>query len=331
MGRALPTPEPSTAVAARLGGRHHGPEVLLEGVAATDAAGPRDLAWYERGAPGAAGCLLTATPLEGRTCVVVPRPRLALAELLAAWFPERHFTGVHPSADVQGALGEGVAVGAFVSVGPGAVVGDGAVLYPGVVVGAGCRVGAHTVLYPRVVLYPGVTVGARCRVHAGAVLGADGFGFEPGPVGPVKVPQVGGLVVEDGVEIGANTCVDRAFLEQTRVGAGAALDNLVQVGHNATVGAGSLVAAQVGLGGSSALGRGVLVGGQAGVVPHVTVGDGARIGAGSGVARDVPAGAEVLGSPAMPAALTRRLWVRWRREATRQPDSDVVVRGDDPA
>jgi UDP-3-O-[3-hydroxymyristoyl] glucosamine N-acyltransferase len=154
-------------------------------------------------------------------------------------------------------------------------------------------------------------------IHAGAVIGADGFGFVPGGEVPVKIPQLGTVVIEDDVEIGSHTCIDRATLGETRIGRGARIDNLVQVAHNAQVGAGSLLAAQSGISGSTRLGRGVIMAGQSGAVGHITLGDGARVAAKSAVTKDVPPGVTVAGVPAVEIA-------RWRRAAavfTRVPEA----------
>lgn len=297
----------SVTLAQRLGAQHVGPEREILDCAPIESAGPDDLAYAERSQDSAAGALLLRQALPERCCLVLADPKAAFIQALDLLRPETHFSGIHPSAVIEGELGPGVAVGACAVVEAGAQVHEGAILYPGVVVGRGAVVGAHSVLFARVVLYPGVSVGRRCRVHAGAVIGADGFSYHPTPQGALKVPQRGTVVIEDGVEIGANSCVDRAFLTETRIGAGSALDNLVQIGHNARLGRSCLLAAQVGVAGSTTLGDGVLVGGQAGFIEHLHVGDGARVGAGAGVIKDVPAGETVFGSPALPARQMRRI------------------------
>ncbi|MCB9760490.1 MAG: UDP-3-O-(3-hydroxymyristoyl)glucosamine N-acyltransferase [Alphaproteobacteria bacterium] len=312
---ALPGPGcRSDALAAALGGVHHGPVVALGSLASLLDAGPGQLAYAERAPQGEAGCLLIRAPTEGRTCIVVPDPKAAFLDVLDAWHPPRRpAPGVHPSAVVEGALGPGCAVGPLVHVAATARVGADVVLHAGVVVGACCVVGDGSELHPGVVLYPDTVLGARVLVHANAVLGADGFSFHPTPQGLRKVRHVGRVVVEDDVEIGANTCVDRAFLDETRIGRGAKLDNLVQVGHNTTLGPGTVVAAQTGLSGSVRVGAGVQMGGQVGVVDHVTIGDGARLAAGSKVIRDVPAGEAMLGVPAMPRRRALRVLALVRR------------------
>ena len=176
-------------------------------------------------------------------------------------------------------------------VGDRSLVEDGAVLHPHVFVGPDCRVGERSVLHPHVVLRASVALGRRVIVHPGSVLGADGFGYVFDGQAHRKIPQVGRVVVEDDVEIGANVTVDRATLGETVIGRGTKIDNLVQIGHNTVIGADSIIVAQVGIAGSCRIGRGVVLGGQVGITDHVTIGDGAQIGSQSGVHRDVPAGA----------------------------------------
>jgi UDP-3-O-[3-hydroxymyristoyl] glucosamine N-acyltransferase len=166
-------------------------------------------------------------------------------------------------------------------------------------VGPDCRVGERSVLHPHVVLRESVTLGHRVIVHPGSVLGADGFGYVFDGQGHQKIPQVGRVVVEDDGEIGANVTVDRATLGETVIGRGTKIDNLVQIGHNTVVGADTIIVAQVGIAGSCRIGRGVVLAGQVGIADHVTVGDGAQVGSQAGVHRDVPAGAGMIGTPAM--------------------------------
>lgn len=283
----LPHPLASAELAALVGGVHHGAPRVVTGAAPADSAGPDDLAYLEKGAPGGAGVLLSRTVLDDRTCIVVDDPLAALVRILATHVPDHRFDApaeVHPTA----------------------------VVHPGVVLGAGVVVGEGAVLFPHVVVYPGVRIGPRSRVHAGAVLGADGFRFHPTRTGLLKVPQVGGVRVGADVEIGALSTVDRGFLDDTVIGDGCKLDNMVHVAHNCRLGRFVVVAAQTGISGSCTLGDGVILGGQVGVVDHVVIGAGARVGAGSGVHADIPAGETWLGSPARPIAQTRRIWASWK-------------------
>jgi len=222
---------------------------------------------------------------------------------------ERPSAGIHPSAivDPTADLGANVLVGPHAVIGPDARLGAAVVVHGGVHVGARSRIGQRTVLYPRVVLYHDVVLGARCIVHAGAVLGADGFGFEPTETGWEKIPQCGSVEVGDDVEIGANATIDRGRFRATRIGSGTKIDNLVQIAHNVQIGERSLILSQVGVAGSSKVGKGVILAGQVGVVGHVEIGDGARVSAQSGVSKSLPGGKDYFGSPAKP-----------QREALRQ-------------
>ena len=301
----------STEIAEFVGGQHHGPAVELVGVGPLDSAGGDLLAYAEAKVTGEAGCVLCREPVDGRACIVVEDPKLAFIKVLRALFSEEVEPGVHPTAVVEGSLGAGVEVGPHAVIGRDSVVGDGCRIGAGVVIGEGCHVGEGTVIFPRAVLYDNTWVGPRCRIHAGAVLGADGFSFHPTPKGPVKVPQVGRVVILEGTEIGANTCVDRAFLTETVVGPGAATDNLVQIGHNCEVGAEALIAAQVGLSGSVKVGAGAVLGGQVGVREHIEIGAGALVGGGSGVVKNLPGGEAYFGTPAIPIAEGRRAYMAW--------------------
>jgi UDP-3-O-[3-hydroxymyristoyl] glucosamine N-acyltransferase len=190
---------------------------------------------------------------------------------------------------------------------PRAVIGPHVRLHAQVHVGAGVAIGEATVVHPHVSLREGVRVGRRVVIHAGAVLGADGFGFAFDGTRHRKIPQVGGVRIEDDVEIGANATIDRATFGDTIVGRGTKIDNLVQIGHNVTVGEHSLLAAQVGVAGSAQIGRGVVLAGQVGVADHARLGDGVMVGAQGGIAGEVEAGTRLWGTPARPIAEARRI------------------------
>jgi UDP-3-O-[3-hydroxymyristoyl] glucosamine N-acyltransferase len=291
------------------------------GVRPLAAAGPEHLsfvthaAYREQARTSRAGALLVAADDPGlpQDLLLSAEPAWALAEVLRLFHPPLAAPpGVHPSA----ILAPGCEVDPAATVGPQVVIGSGsrvergAVLHAGVVVGERCRVGAGSVLYPRVVLYDDTELGERVVVHAGAVLGADGFGYAQHGGRMVKVPQVGRVVVEDDVEIGANSAVDRATLDETRIGAGSKLDNLVQVGHNVRLGKGCVICGQAGIAGSALLGDGVVLAGQAGVAGHLEIGDLAQVAAKSAALQSVPARAQVAGIPAIPLG-------EWRRQTAR--------------
>ncbi len=220
----------------------------------------------------------------------------------------------HDSAvvDPSASIGAEVYLGANVVVGEGARIGEGTRIEANTVIGRGIVVGSGCWLSPGVVLLEGTEIGNRVRLHSGVVIGADGFRYEMIGRRITKVPQVGRVVVEDDVEIGANTTVDRAFLAETRIGARTKIDNLVQVGHNVVIGSDCIIVAQVGLAGSVRLGRGVQIGGRSAVKDHVAIGDGARIAGASVVGEDVPPGMSVIGVPAV-SARTYTQFVRFYR------------------
>lgn len=190
-------------------------------------------------------------------------------------------------------------VGAFAYIGKGVKLAPGVKIYPQTYVGDGCEIGEGTILYAGVKIYQGCKVGKRCIIHSGAVIGADGFGFAPVDGGYEKIPQTGNVEIEDDVEIGANTTIDRAMMGATRICKGVKLDNLIQIAHNCSVGANTVMAAQVGVAGSAKIGAQCMVGGQVGFVGHISVADGTQIGAQSGVSKATKPGERVMGSPAV--------------------------------
>ncbi len=204
-------------------------------------------------------------------------------------------------------------IGAFAYIGKGVKIGKGAMIYPQAYLGDGCTVGEDAVIYAGVRVYPGCVIGARCIVHSGAVIGADGFGFAPGPDGYAKIPQTGNVILEDDVEIGANTCVDRATMGHTVVGKGTKLDNLVQVAHNVVIGRDNVFAAQGGIAGSTHIGDNNMVGGQVGFAGHITVGSRNEIGAQSGIPNNVGDGKRLIGYPAVDAMTFARNQVYIKR------------------
>lgn len=195
-------------------------------------------------------------------------------------------------------MGQNVYLGAFSYIGEGVVLGDDVKIYPQVYIGDHVKIGRGTVIYAGARIYRGTQIGADCIVHAGAVLGADGFGFAPQADGSYKkIPQTGNVVLEDCVEIGANTTVDRSTMGSTVIRKGTKLDNLIQIAHNVEVGQNTAIAAQTGVAGSSKIGAGCIIGGQVGIAGHLHIGDRTTIAAQSGVIADVAAGATIMGSP----------------------------------
>lgn len=219
--------------------------------------------------------------------LVARHPKLVFARAAKLLRPALAVSGVHGTAVVSetAVLGEGVSIGPHVVIEPRAVIGAGTRIESGAVIGEGVSIGRDCRVYPRVVLYPGTELGDRVIVHAGAVLGGDGFGYvRDAATGEyLQFPQQGRLVVEADVEIGANTTIDRGALEETRIGRGVKIDNLVHLGHNVRVGANVVIAAQTGISGSSSIGAGAVVGGQVGMGDHASIGEGVIVGSGAGI------------------------------------------------
>lgn len=228
-----------------------------------------------------------APPTAAKPLLVVAQPKLAFAQAAQLLKPNQPVTGLHPSAviDPSAQLGDQVSVAACAVVEAGARLGAHTRIGAGAVVGHGVTIGSHCRIYPRVVLYPGTQLGDRVVVHAGAVLGSDGFGYvRDAQTGAyLQFPQQGRLIVEDDVEIGANTTIDRGALEETRLSRGVKIDNLVHLGHNVRVGRDVVIAAQTGVSGSSVIGANAVVGGQVGIGDHADIGEGVILGSGSGV------------------------------------------------
>jgi UDP-3-O-[3-hydroxymyristoyl] glucosamine N-acyltransferase len=293
----------------------------IRGLASLEEAGPGELSFYgnpryrtQLGTTRAAAVLLPPGEPVTRTDVAwvrVASPHLAFARLLSLFHSgPRPAPGVHSRAEVHPSarVDPSATVMALAVVEAGAVVGARSVLWPGAYLGEGSRLGEDCVLQAGAVVRERCVLGDRVVLQPGVVVGSDGFGFAFDPAGPahVKVPQVGTVRIEDDVEVGAGSCIDRATTGETFIGRGTKIDNLVQIAHNVRVGPLSIVCAQVGISGSTEVGAGVVLAGQVGIVGHVSVGDGARVAAGSGVPHDVPPGATVSGSPAVEHAL----WLR---------------------
>lgn len=210
-------------------------------------------------------------------------------------------TGIAPQAYIapSAKLGNNCYVGPFAYVGEGADIGDGCQIYPHAVIGDNVKVGTNCIFYPNTTIYQGCKIGNNVTIHAGSVIGADGFGFAPGADGYDKIPQIGIVVIEDNVEIGANTCVDRSTMGATVIHKGVKLDNLVQVAHNVEIGENTVMSAQVGIAGSTKVGSWCMFGGQVGLAGHITIGDKTFLGAQSGVPGSLKGGEELIGTPPM--------------------------------
>ncbi len=306
-------------LAAKIGAVLQGADAEVDGIAAIEEALPGQITFlsnpkYARHARGTkASAVIAKEPVPDAGCafLLAPNPYHAFACALELIHPpERPPAGVSPLASVHpgASVGRDVSIGPFCVLEEGAFLGDRVALLAGVYVGKGASVGEDSLLYPRVTLYHGVSVGKRAILHAGCVIGSDGFGFAPSEKGYRKILQVGTVEIDDDVEIGANTTVDRAALGVTRIGRGTKLDNLIQVGHNVGIGKDTVIAAQTGISGSCRIGDRVMIGGQVGLAGHLEVGDGVMLGAKAGVAHSVSAKESPAwsGIPAVP----HKTWLR---------------------
>jgi UDP-3-O-[3-hydroxymyristoyl] glucosamine N-acyltransferase len=323
-------------IAARVGGRLCGdPGATISGVAGIAEASEGDLTFvadrlYKRHlASTRATAVLMADDLsrpDGVAAIVTPDPYRAYRQVLEVfagprWAPR----GIAPSAwiDPTARLAPDVQVGPNAVIEGETAVGAGSVIGAGAVIGPGTRLGARCTIYPNVTIYDGCILGDDVTVHAGAVIGRDGFGFTIDEEGYHRIPQLGTVILDDGVEIGSNVVVDRATVGVTRIGMGTKIDNLVQIAHNVTIGEHSAIAGQAGFCGSTRIGRWVQIGGQAGSVGHVEIGDGVRAGAQAGITRSIPAGQSVSGHPAREL----KAWARIEAAVSRLPALVRSVRG----
>ena len=234
------------------------------------------------------------------TLIKVDNAYESLAKLLNLYeMSKPKKTGVDPLAYIAptAKIGENVYIAPFACVGDNAEIGDNTSLHPHATVGSGAKVGSNCILYPHATVYHDCRVGNNCILHAGSVVGADGFGFAPSPEGYEKIPQIGIAILEDNVEIGANTCIDRATMGATIIRKGVKLDNLIQIAHNVEVGSNTVMASQVGVAGSTKIGEWCMLGGQVGVAGHITIGNKVNMGAQSGVHGSIKDGEALIGTP----------------------------------
>ncbi|MBI3318101.1 MAG: UDP-3-O-(3-hydroxymyristoyl)glucosamine N-acyltransferase [Candidatus Omnitrophica bacterium] len=314
------TPRPLEELARFIGARVQGDgKTLIRGISGIKEAKPGDLTFVanSRYLPllksTCASAVITSLDVKKAALPIVrtENPSLAFAKLAALLYPviQRHPKGVSPKAVIgRGVrLGKGVAIGSFAVIEEGASLGDRSVIYPHSYIGRKTTLGNDCVVYPNVAVRERVEIGHRVIIHSGTVIGSDGFGFATVKGIHHKIPQVGTVVIEDDVEIGANVTIDRARFGRTVVGRGTKIDNLVQIAHNVEIGPNSILVAQSGISGSTVLGSHVVLAGQAGVVGHIEIGDNVMVGAQAGVSKSVPPDAHVWGTPAKPLLKAKRV------------------------
>jgi UDP-3-O-[3-hydroxymyristoyl] glucosamine N-acyltransferase len=284
----------------------------ITGAATLESAGQGEIAFVgnrkaaSQAAQSWAGCLLVTSEFpSGRTVIRVADPRASFATVIGLLYPPPPvIPGIHPSATIapDAEIASTAAIGAHSSIGAGVRIGDRASIGAGCTIGAGVRIGADCLLHARVTIYDHVTIGDRAVLHSGCVLGADGFGFVRAPNGYQKFPQIGRVEIGDDVEIGANTCVDRAALGVTRIGDGVKIDNLVHIAHNCSIGRHVVIAAQTGLSGGVVVEDYAVIGGQVGIGDKARIESGAVLGSGCGIltSKIVRKGQVVWGTPARP-------------------------------
>ncbi len=301
-----------SALAEKLGLDHTGEDIEITGVNTLDKAGPDEISFMVNPkyalelTKTRAGCVLTSGPyVEQISCALVSsNVYMDLAKVVDFFAkPQGCLSGhsplafIHPDAKVDATA----TVYPFAFVGANAVVGAGTTIFAGCYVGENTTVGTGCILYPNVVVMGGLTIGNRVILQPGVVVGGDGYGYAQTAAGHMKIPQIGTVVIDDDVEIGSNSAIDRAALDVTRLGRGTKIDNLVQIGHNVLVGEHCLIIGQAGVGGSTKVGNGVILAGQVGVADNADIGDGTMVGAQSGIAGKIPPGSRLAGSPVMPA------------------------------
>jgi UDP-3-O-[3-hydroxymyristoyl] glucosamine N-acyltransferase len=261
---------------------------------------------------------ISIEPGENRAFIKVSNADLAMSQVLELFAPPTPVfaINIHPTAvvDASATIGNHTKIGAGVYIGPNVKIGENVLIYPNVTILDACTIGNQTTIWSGTVVRERCHIGSHCIIHPNATIGADGFGFRPDPErGLVKIPQIGNVIIGNGVEIGANSCVDRGKFSSTIVGDGCKIDNLVQIGHNSKLGKFCIMAGNSGLAGSVTLGNGVIIGGSASIKDHTVIGDGAIVGAGSGVTGDIPAGKTMLGYPAVEARDALKQWAILKR------------------
>lgn len=261
---------------------------------------------------------ISIAPGENKAFIKVKNADLTMSQVLQLFAPPAPLFAIdiHPTAfiDSTAVVGNGTRIGAGSYIGPKVRLGENVTIYPNATILDECTIGNNTIIWSGAVVRERCHIGTDCIIHPNATIGADGFGFRPDPLkGLVKIPQIGNVIIGNGVEIGANSCIDRGKFSSTVLGDGCKIDNLIQIGHNSRLGKFCIMAGQSGLAGSVTLGDGVLIGGSASITDHVTIGGGSIIGGGSGVTKDVPAGVTLLGYPAIDARDALRQWAILKR------------------
>lgn len=322
-----------SAVAASSLDTHSHLNPILTGLAPIEAATPGTISYIEGdkfakfvSSTAASALILPMNPAiheraidRGIVWIAANEPRLLFAQVISAFYqPFRLPTGIHPSAIVEAdvEIGADVSIGAHVVIQSGANIGDGVTIHPNVVIYPDVQIGNGTTLHANCTIHERVRLGANCTIHSGAVIGAEGFGFVPTATGWFKMEQAGYTVLEDGVEIGCNSTIDRPAVGETRIGRDTKLDNLVHIGHGCQIGSNCALAAQVGLAGGVKVGNGVLLAGQVGVANQVTIGDRAIASSKTGIHSNVEPGEIVSGYP----AVSHKLWLKTAAIVNRLPE-----------
>jgi len=321
-------------IAAMIGGTVLGDEkIMISDIRPLDEAGVHDLTFiasqkYIKMLRTTRAAVILAPPgtvEPDKNLIIVADPYEAFGKLLAKFYPVDHGpAGVSPDAYIE----EGAQVSPEATILPRAFIGrgarieKGAVIYPGVFIGRNASVGEDSILYANVSVYANCIIGKRVILHSGVVIGADGFGFAAPGAGNTKIPQVGIVQIDDDVELGANTTVDRATLGKTWIQRNVKIDNLVQIAHNVVIGENSAIAAQTGISGSTKIGKSVIIGGQVGIVGHISIGDNAMIGASSGIHKDIPAGQVGGGAPFLPY----KEWMKVESSKVKLPEIRVQLK-----
>jgi UDP-3-O-[3-hydroxymyristoyl] glucosamine N-acyltransferase len=321
-------------IARLVDGRVVGDEgLMITGVNSLAGAGPGEISFFAgrryrdafRKTKASAVFVQNEEPALEAVQVVVPNPELAYAKTANLFVPPvPRYPGVSKDAIIHDSseIGKNVSVYPGVYIGEEAVIGERAILFPGVFVGDRVRIGKETLIYPNVTILHECLIGDNVIIHAGCVIGSDGFGYVRDDSAFIKIPQTGIVQIDDHVEIGANSCIDRAAFGKTWIKRGAKLDNLVQIAHNVVIGEGSIIVAQAGISGSVNIGRGVLMGGQVGIADHLEIGDGAMIAPQAGVAKSILPGAVVSGTPAIP----HRVYLKAASLMSRLPQLNARLR-----